>query len=234
LDKPATPVLPIKRDETAPDVAMKDVGLNMTKRAPATPDLAAMLSNPHAPISAPNPRSNADVPQPLEHSAIDRQYSRDMTDSGRDTANTILGSMGEMPNDNSDDMAVNSPTVLYGLDPSYNPDPVLHSNAQKGNGYRTQDMAVAGTAPDAGSQTLHTNKEQNADGSTVNDAVVAGGLLHANSQSSNSQQQGRRDVPVDEPNSTDDKVITAPGGQPLYHEHKSEPKAMRAHNPAHH
>jgi hypothetical protein len=77
---------------------------------------------------------------------------------------------------------------------------------------------------------LHTNKHVNPDGSTVNDAVVDDGLLHTNEQ----QGPGRRDVPVDEPNSKDDKVITAPGGEPVYHEH--EGRAMRAHDEhrAHH
>ncbi|KAJ7857780.1 hypothetical protein B0H13DRAFT_2283216 [Mycena leptocephala] len=229
LDKPATPVdklLPIKRDETSPDVAMKDIGLNTTKRAPpTTPDLAAMLSNPHAPISAPNPRSNADVPQPLGHSAIDRQYSRDMTD----TLMTGLYSAG-MPSsstEKSDDMAINRPTILEDVDS--NSDPLVHSNAHQG----TQDMAVAGTGTGSSGQTLHTNKHDDGNGDETEDAVVGGGLLHTDSQ----QTPGRRDVPVDEPNSTDnedDKVITTPGGQPVYHEHES--RAMRAHDEhrAHH
>jgi hypothetical protein len=231
LDKPATPVLPIKRDVTDPDVAMKDVGLNMTKRGPpTTPDLAAMLPNPHAPVSAPNSRSNADVPQPLGHSAIDRQYSRDMAEPFIDTAGTVLGSMGEMPsssNKESDHMAVDTPTVLKPV--INNPAPLVQSDAQK----RTQDTAVAGTGPGADSQTLHTNEHDNADGSKAKDTVVGGGLLHTDSQ----QGPGRRDVPVDEQqpaDDKDDKVITAPGGEPVYHEH--EGRAMRAHDEhrAHH
>jgi hypothetical protein len=236
MDKPATPadkLLPIKRDETDPNVAMKDAGLNMTKRAPATPDLAPMLSNAHAPVSAPNPRSNADVPQPLGHSAIDRQYSRDIADPVSDTLMTGLYSAG-MPsssNEKSDDTAVNDPTVLNPF--INNPDPLVHSHAQPEQ--ESQDMAVAGTGTGAAGQTLHTNKHNNADGSKAKDAVVGGGLVETNEQ----QGPGRRDVPVDEPNSTnkqDDKVITAPGGQPVYHEHESESRAMRAHDEhrAHH
>ncbi|KAJ7750946.1 hypothetical protein DFH07DRAFT_961167 [Mycena maculata] len=128
------------------------------------------------------PKRSTDVPEPLEHSTIDRQrFSRDM---GTDAVETVVASgteddMGpQSDKPESESTVVDMPPALERVDGAPNVAGVNHeTNSDKSD---SNDVAIDGlgkNGQNANKEIVHDNSEKHADGTQTTSNQVGGGMI---------------------------------------------------------